>query len=406
VIQKTYKFFNQSTRQAIFERVAGYVAKSYTKGDEIAAMIRKHKLTQYYRFDLGENVIGFSPKVYQFLLRLRNLPQHETQLNNYPEVLHERLRKRIAGRHHIDPNWVVISTGLEAILDLITRVFFEPKDYYISLIPSFFLFEEYSERMGATPVFVELSEEDNFAFTREKVSELKEQIIKFKPKIVWIANPNNPTGSVIDTVIIEDIIKLAADHNSFVVIDEAFVEFLDNIGSKSVIQFAGKYSNLIILRTFSKAYGLAAMRIGYLTSSSEDIINAIMMLRTNFPVTQLGLNMAGIALYDKQFLIETREKTISYAKKLLSNLNKLETFKYVPTSTNVFLLKNIYLTDKELDNEFKKKGIITSYISFPLKDVNSFLRITVRCEKDNDYFYKVCEEINEKYVNLFQHQLH
>lgn len=398
MLQKTYKFFNQSTRQALFERVRGYVTKSYSKGEEIYQVIKEHKLSKIYRFDLGENVIGFSPLVYQFLHRLRNIQEEDMQLNNYPEVIHGRIRKRIADNHGIDPDWVVISTGLDAILDLITRVFFDPKDYYLGLVPSFYLFEDYSERMGAIPIFIDLSEQDDFALTQAKVDELKEQIIKFKPKIVWIANPNNPTGSVIDKKILENIVKLAGEHSSFVVIDEAYIEYLQNFEKNSMIKLTKKYENMMVLRTFSKAYGLAGMRIGYMISSSKDILEAMLMLRTHFPVTQLALNMASLALSDKEFLDYTQRTTKRVIGELFTKLGELDSFKVIPTNTNIFLLKNKILSFRELDQEFKKNGIIASYVNCPKKSENQYLRITVRNEKDNDYFFKVCRKIDAKFT--------
>ncbi len=397
MLQKTYKFFNQSTRQALFERVKGYVTKSYSKGEEIDQIVEEHDLKRIYRFDLGENVIGFSPLVYQFLRRLRNIQEEDMQLNNYPEVIHGRIRKRIAEKHEINPDWVVISTGLDAILDLISRVFFDPKDYYISLVPSFYLFEDYSERMGAIPIFVELHKEDNFDLTNEKINELKEQIVKFKPKIVWIANPNNPTGRVINEDTLEEIVCLAKEQNSFVVVDEAYIEYLEKIGKRSMIKFTRKYDNLMVLRTFSKAYGLAGMRIGYLISSSKDIVEAMLMLRTHFPVTQLALNMASLALGDREFLKYTQRTTRRLATDLFSKLDLLESFKYIPTYTNIFLLRNEYISDRELDYKFKKNGIITSYVNFPARNGNQFLRITLRGEKDNDFFFKVCRKIDDEY---------
>ncbi|NJN28809.1 MAG: histidinol-phosphate aminotransferase family protein [Cyclobacteriaceae bacterium] len=275
--------------------------------------------------------------------------------------------------------------------------FFDPKDYYISLVPSFYLFEDYSERMGAIPVFVELKEEDNFALTNEKIIELKVQIVKYKPKIVWIANPNNPTGNVISEETLEEIVSLAKEHNTFVVIDEAYIEYLEKIGKRSMIKLTGMYDNMMVLRTFSKAYGLAGMRIGYLISSSKDIVEAMLMLRTHFPVTQLALNMASLALSDKDFLRYTQKATQELAYKLFYKLDKLKSFRYISTATNIFLLGNNYLSDKELDSKFKEKGIITSYVNFPQKKNNRFLRITLRCEKENEYLYKTCKKIDSEY---------
>jgi histidinol-phosphate aminotransferase len=401
MLQKTYKFFNQSTRLAFFERVKGYVSKSYNNSDEIDSIALQYNLEKIYRFDLGENVIGCSPIVHQFMQRLQNSTPKDIPLNNYPEIIHRRIRKRIAEYHHVDANSVVISTGLDAIIDLISRVFFDPKDYYLSLVPSFYLFEEYSERMGAIPIFLELNEEDNFLLTAEKLDELKELVEKFKPKIIWIANPNNPTGQVIHENALEEIIKVAERNNSFVVIDEAYIEFLPDFKQKSTMQFVNKYSNLMVLRTFSKAFGLAGMRIGYLISSSSDIINAMLMLRSHFPVTQLALTMASIALNDECFLEDSRKYTKAFSKELFTSLKQLKSFRCIPSETNIFIVKNIYLSEKELDQEFRKRGIISSYVNFPAQNERQYLRITIRDKNDNRYFYNVCQQIDSEVVINF-----
>lgn len=405
MLHKTYKLFNQSTRQALFERVKGYVVKSYNKGNEIAAIGAKYNIKKFYRFDLGENVLGFSPMIYQFLLRFQHALREDVQLNNYPEVVHARLRRRIAERHSIDPNRVVISTGLDAILDLITRVFFDPKDYYLTLSPSFYLFEEYSERMGAIPIFIKLDEKDNFKLTRKKVDEIKEAIINFKPKIVWIANPNNPTGQVAKVKYLKEIIELASEHNSFVVVDEAYIEFLKHYESVSMIKMARYYQNLMVLRTFSKTYGLAGIRVGYLISYSNDIVDAMLMLRTHFPVTQLALNMASLVIKDNNFLDMSRKQTRLLTKELFNKLSKLENFKYIPTYTNIFLLKHLYLSDRELEERLIKKGIVSSQINSIKHQPNKFIRLTVRFKEDNDYLIKICETINSEKLpinNSFQ----
>jgi histidinol-phosphate aminotransferase len=333
--------------------------------------------------------------------RLQYNSPKDIPLNNYPEIIHRRIRKRIAEYHHVDANSVVISTGLDAIIDLISRVFFDPKDYYLSLVPSFYLFEEYSERMGAIPIFLELNEEDNCLLTAEKLDELKELVEKFKPKIIWIANPNNPTGQVIHENALEEIIKVAERNNSFVVIDEAYIEFLPDFKQKSTMQFVNKYSNLMVLRTFSKAFGLAGMRIGYLISSSSDIINAMLMLRSHFPVTQLALTMASIALNDECFLEDSRKYTKAFSKELFTSLKQLKSFRCIPSETNIFIVKNIYLSEKELDQEFRKRGIISSYVNFPAQNERQYLRITIRDKNDNRYFYNVCQQIDSEVVINF-----
>ena len=193
MLVKTNKSFNQFTRHALLEKVGGYVNKSKSLEEEIVRLKTRNNLNRIYRFDLGENVDGFSPMVNDFL---ENLYKNEilfSKLHEYPDITHLTLRKRLGAIFNIPRQNIVISAGLDSILDLITRVFFEYKDVFLMPVPGFFLFESYSERMGATPVFLKLDEENNFRWTNNTIEEFKDLIIKFRPKIIWISNPNNPT---------------------------------------------------------------------------------------------------------------------------------------------------------------------------------------------------------------------
>ena len=144
MITKTYKFFNQATKQALLDQVGGYIDKSKSVEKEIIELKNKYNLKKIYRFDLGENVDGFSPAIIDYL---EDLYQNNTlfnKLNEYPDITHIELRKQLSSLNGIDKEQIVISTGLDSILDLITRVFFEYNDVYLMPIPDFFLFEEYS----------------------------------------------------------------------------------------------------------------------------------------------------------------------------------------------------------------------------------------------------------------------
>ncbi|MCK4662976.1 MAG: histidinol-phosphate aminotransferase family protein [Bacteroidales bacterium] len=393
---KTYKFFNQSTRQAMFERVKGYVNKFSSVEVEIQRLKIEYNLDKIYRFDLGENMDGFSPEIKKFLGNITQKDDHFLNLNRYPDVTHDVLKKRIAGKFDISVNWIVLSTGLDSLLDLVTRVFFEDKDIYLMPVPSFFLFEDYSERMGAIPVFMQLKENDNFAWNKECTKKFKDQIIKFRPKIIWISNPNNPTGQIIPRRILKDIIELAYSYHAFVVIDEAYGEYMGISKKFSAAKFLYKFHNIIILRTFSKAYGLAGIRLGYLMCSSSDIIEALLLHRHHFPATHLSLSLADIALQDNNFINQTRKITKERVNKLHKQLDELKSFKYIPTYSNIFMLKNHHLNYFELDNMFKKKGIITSNLNITGIKQNNYVRITIRKEEDNNYFFNVCKEIDNE----------
>ena len=393
MIIKTYKFFNQATKQALLDQVGGYISKSKSVENEIQKIKSEYNLAKIYRFDLGENVDGYSPNIFSYLEELYQNNELFSKLNEYPDITHVELRKQLASLYNIDKEQLVISTGLDSILDLITRVFFEYNDVYLMPIPDFFLFEEYSERMGAMPIFLPLDEENNFRWTIDTVSEYKALIARFKPKLVWLSNPSNPSGQVIEDDIMIKIIDIASNNNTFVVVDEAYGEYIGT-PVKSFARFINKYHNLMVLRTFSKAYGLAGIRLGYLMCGSEDIIKAMLLHRHHFPATQLSIILARYAIKDQNFIEKTRNVTEKRKHNLFNKLNTLTSFRFIPSETNIFMIKNNNLSDYELEHQFKKQGIIVSLLRISGVNNKNYMRVTIRTDEDNDYFYSVCKKID------------
>jgi len=394
---KTYKFFNQLTQQAMLDHNEGYVDKSKSISSEIIKLKSRFGIDKIYRFDLGENVDGFSPNIhnlYNNQFRDQNLFD---KLNEYPNITHRQLRQKIAQLYSIAREHIVISTGLDSVIDLITRVFFEYNDFYAMSIPDFYLYENYSERMGAKPIFIQLKEEDNFAWTESTLDHLKNSIIRFRPKIVWISNPNNPSGQIISSKTLLELIKITHAYNVFIVIDEAYGEYNLN-KDNSAIQYIKDYENLMVLRTFSKAYGLAGIRLGYLMTSSKDIISALLLHRHHFPATQMAQKFASIAIDDQDFITSSLLNNEKRKKVLFEKLSSLKTFQYIPSSINIYMLKNMYITDDNLNLLFKQKGIFTSLMKTNGTMNNNYLRLTVRTDEDNEFLFQKCWEIEQEII--------
>ena len=136
--------------------------------------------------------------------------------------------------------------------------------------------------------------------------------------------------------------------------------------------------------------------MGYLICSNEEVIEALLLHRHHFPITQLSLNIARIAFKDKNHLYKTQQTTVKRRELLFTNLKTLKSFKYIPSVTNIFMLKNKFLPATELDKRFKRHGIIASYINMPGTDQNGYLRLTIRTEEDNLYLFTVCKEIDKE----------
>lgn len=395
MIIKTYKYFNLLTRQTMFDLVEGYVDKSKSLELEINKLKRIHGIKYIRRFDLGENIYGFSPNVKDYLEGLYKNHTLYEELSGYPDVTHSELRKDLSDLYNTSKENIVLSTGLDSIIDLIARVFFEYQDNYLMPIPDFFLFENYSEKMGANPVFLPLDESNHFEWNIDTVADYQNSIIRFKPKVIWISNPCNPTGQELEDDVLQELIELASFNNAFIVIDEAFAEYTDGY-EKSAIRYIQKYQNLMVLRTFSKAYGLAGIRLGYLITSSRDIVKALLLHRHHFPVSQLGINIARIALIDQQFIEDTRKSIKKNKKPLFQELSKLRTFHFIPSTTNIYMLKNKYINDIDVDRKFKQKGIISSHVNISESRKKNYLRLTIKNPEDNKYLINTCQEIDNE----------
>lgn len=392
---KTHKFFNQLTQQALLDSVSGYVDKSKSLTREINRLRGKYGIDKVYRFDLGENADGFSSDVVTYLKQKENQEYLFDKLNEYPNASHIELRHQLAQHHSVARENIVLSTGLDSIIDLISRVFIDYNDVYLMPIPDFYLFESYSERMGGMPIFLPLKEENNYSWTQETLDEFCDLIGRFRPKIVWLSNPSNPSGQTIPSKTLKKIIDIAYNNNVFVVVDEAYGEFM-NSHEESAIQLTKEYKNLMVLRTFSKAYGLAGTRLGYLISASNDIVKALLLHRNHFPVTQIALKLASIAIDDQEYIEETRKRTKRRRARLFKQLSELESFSFIPSTTNIFMLKNKYLTEDKLHMLLKQKGIFTSPLKISGIEKKDYVRVTIRNNHDNDIFCKVCNEIEEE----------
>ena len=398
---KTHKFFNTATRQAMFEQVKGYVDKSIDLGARIERIKREHGIERIYRFDLGENAEGYSPRIEQYLDGFRGsdgriAPDRLVAwLSAYPDRDHTGLKRALSLRYGIPAEWVLIDAGLDSILDLITRVFLEHGDGFLMPTPSFYLFEEYSERMGAVPYFLPLLERDQYRWTEEVISQYRKLVARFQPKLVWLANPNNPTGQFIEPELLRELIDHACDYNAFVVIDEAYGEYTDPPGDvHSAARWLTRYENLLVLRTFSKKYGLASLRIGYAMCASPDIREGLQVHRHHFPVTQAALDLASIALEDRAFLEHSRARTLANRAEMFQRIGGLQSFALIPSQTNIFMLRNRQLDGAQFAAALERFGIIASPLEISGIKERGFLRFTLRSVEDNLHLCAALEEID------------
>ena len=271
------------------------------------------------------------------------------KINVYPSPTKKELIKRIAEYNNIIPENIVVTNGSDDGIELITKVFIDSKDEVIIPIPTFPVYDSASRMMGAKIINIPLDK--GFQLNLNK---LVAKVNK-STKIIWIANPNNPTGNIlVSKEKIEWLINAVPD--TLVVIDECYFE-LSQVTAKDLIK---KYNNLIILRSFSKIFGLAGLRLGYIISNPSIIryCNALQQNNQPFSVNRFAL-ASGMAVMNDFSKInrvtEKYKKAKNDFEKMLMNIKCLE---IVPTNTTFSLVKlpKSYAASF-IKNELLKSGI-------------------------------------------------
>ncbi len=254
--------FNTQTQLALTNRVESYLGEDDDEFNKYGDAIKEFKLEKIFKFDIGRNCDGFSPLIEE-VMNMTNLSEEAMKnLVDYPDNHYRLLKSYLSKLYKIKADYFVIGSGLENIIDILTRVFLSEKDNYLLPVPNFSLFEEFSSRSGATPIYIYLKKEKNYRWTSETTDEIIHSIKKYSPKILWISNPINPTGQLITQDVIENILKIANQYNCSVVLDEAYGEYTDEDNSVAHgYDLVDKYPNLMVLRTLSKIYGLPSIRI-------------------------------------------------------------------------------------------------------------------------------------------------
>jgi histidinol-phosphate aminotransferase len=281
------------------------------------------------------------------------------------------------------------------MIDILTRIFLSQNDKFLLPVPNFSLFEEYSSRTGAIPVFVNLKKENNYRWVSETTDEIINCIKNYTPKLLWISNPINPTGQFIEHDVLEKIIETADQYNCFVIVDEAYGEYTDrDNGFVSCYNLAGKYQNLVVLRTLSKIFGLPGIRIGYSVSKNMELDKAVRLYRQYFPFSWFSLFVGQIAVVDQEYAAKSRNLNSERKTRLFQKLDQLSGYEYFKSESSVFLLKSKTLTADDLAQSLIQKGIfVANHNSITGISGENFIRVTVQNNEDNKYFVEMLKDM-------------
>ena len=353
--------------------------KTYEAGKPIELVVREFgiKPEDIIKLASNENPYGCSPKVQSSVANI------VSKMALYPDDSMTKLKNSLSNKFDVNVENLIIGSGSDQVIEFIMHAKANSSSKILMNSITFAMYEIYAKHVGATVIRTK-SQEHNL---EEFYAEYKAQ----NPDIIFLCTPNNPTGDAIDAV---DMMKFLEkiDKNTLVVVDGAYMEYAkykDQGKSISAKELISKYENVIYLGTFSKAYGLGGMRVGY-GIANANIIQELYKLRPPFNITTLSLEAASIALDDSEFV----NKCISLN---FNEMNRFEEFAkerkvdIIKSYTNfVTLCLNNNRNATQISDALLKKGMI-------IRDLTGYginaIRVTVGTKEQNSKFFALISEL-------------
>lgn len=315
----------------------------------------------------NENALGSSWKA------IEAYKKHLGQIARYADGSCLKLRQSLAKKNSIDPDQIVCGAGSDEILAFLTAAFVKAGDEVIYSQYGFLMYPISAKRVGAKAIAVK---ENNLKSDVEAIL----AAITPRTKIIFIANPNNPTGSYLNRAQIEKLIN-GAPKNILIVLDNAYEEFVDEADYPNAIELVKANENVVMTRTFSKIYGLASLRIGW-CYSSKYIAEVLNKIRGPFNVSGPAQVAAIEALQDDEFFTASKNHNKKWLKILFAEFAKIDAIKTHPSIANFILLDfgSAEICQKANEKLLKEGVILRDMISYGLPNC---LRMTIGIEEEN-----------------------
>ncbi|WCK56090.1 histidinol-phosphate transaminase [Aneurinibacillus sp. Ricciae_BoGa-3] len=332
----------------------------YEPGKPIDEVKRELGLDEVIKLASNENPFGYSNHVREALIsQLEHLPI-------YPDGASMELRGILASFLGVDGDQIIFGNGSDEVVMLISRAYLQPGTNAIMASPTFSVYKTNAAIEGAEAIEVPCIDgaHDLDAMLAQ---------INDKTRVVWVCNPNNPTGKMIPEAELVKFLDQVPSH-VLVALDEAYSEYVTDPAYPDAIALLKKYRNLITLRTFSKIYGLAALRVGY-GIADQEIVDKLNRVREPFNLNHLGQTAATAALSDQKFVQDCRALNEAGRNQVYAGLDEIGV-KYYPSETNfVYIMPEA--NPREIFNEMMKLGVIIR--AFP-----QAIRVTIGSKEQNE----------------------
>lgn len=354
--------------------------KAYDPGHDLVAFRRRFAHQMLIELGSNENSHGPSPKARAAIL------DELASVFRYPDPLGGDLKRALADKHSVDPNQILLGNGSHELLMQFGQVFSGPGTDVVASRYGFAVYALAAQCAGANLRLAEPLPRTH-AMPRGHDPEALVAAITPATRLLFFANPNNPTGTWFSTDALQQLLEKVPEH-VLVVVDEAYIEYVDAPGLRSAVEFLPRFPNLIVTRTFSKAYGLAGLRVGY-ALAHPDLIALMERVRESFNVNSLGLAAAQAALADEAHLEWVRQRNAEERTWLRAELERRGHFVH-PSQTN-FLLVEFGDRTAAIESALTVRGVVLRPMGgYGLGDC---LRITVGTRRENQRVLQVLDEV-------------
>lgn len=296
-------------------------------------------------------------------------------LNLYPDNTAEELRSELSEYAGVNVDKIIVGNGSNEMIELIMKAFIDKDEVVMSFVPTFQMFGVFAQVYNGK--FIGIESEEDFSLDIEKIINRANEE---KAKVIFLCYPNNPTGYLMSK---EDIIEVIERTNSIVVVDEAYCEF----SKETMVKELDNYENLIILRTLSKAFGLAGIRLGYLMTNKKLAVK-LDGIRTAYNLNALSQSIGVLALQNKEKFIDFVDEVIEGREMIY---NKLIEFGMKPYKS----YGSFVLYESEIEDLYQKLMDNGISIRHYAGKMDGFYRVSIGNKEENDRFIKTLEEIIE-----------
>lgn len=351
-----------------------YGMKAYQPGKPIEEVKKEFGLDEVVKLASNENPYGCSPKVKAFL------QSDTTNHAIYPDGYAQSLRTAVANHLGVKETQLMFGNGSDDLIAIVTRALLYPGVNTVMADPSFSQYSHNADIEGAEVRKVPLK-------NGKHDLDAMFNAIDENTSIVWVCNPNNPTGTIVSDEELQSFLKKVPSE-VLVVLDEAYFEYINSPEFKDTLHYVNEYPNVIIMRTFSKAYGLASFRVGYAVAQ-EDVIAKLDPVRAPFNNTVLSQKVAIVGLGDQEFIQQCLKQNEEGKKQFVEFCEKFG-LQYFPSQTN-FILFEVKADSDVVFKEMMKRGFIIR--SGNALGTPGFIRVTIGTKEQNRKFLTLLEDV-------------